>query len=129
MQFTLFLVRVIYVPDCAAWGYRATLDFAIEFLLTAIALAFPGENEIIDKCDTIAGLFEVEKFLQVCCMLYVVCCMLYVVCCVLCVVCFVFCVVCCVLCVFCVVCVLCVLCVLCVCCVCVCVCCVCVCVC
>jgi hypothetical protein len=57
-------VRVIYVPDCGVWG-TGGVESGIEFLIEAIALAFPNDDEIINKCEMIATQHEIETFLKV----------------------------------------------------------------
>jgi hypothetical protein len=45
--------RVIYIVDCGGWaGNRNTI--AIEKLIKAICVAFSGDNEVIERCNSVA---------------------------------------------------------------------------
>ncbi len=57
-------MRVIFIPDCGAWSQWSE-GGATEFLLDAIAYAFPDDEYVANQCGTVSTRGEVEKFLQV----------------------------------------------------------------
>lgn len=57
-------VRVIYIPDCGAWGTRGT-SAGMTFLIEAIVFAFADDADIVRQCEKLSSQADTEEFLKV----------------------------------------------------------------